>query len=211
ARRRRRAGPSSRAIRTSGCATPRSGTRSASRVPATSWWAFLCRASPRSSSGTTTASRGALRTRTPTPWTCSWSASIPATRAAAASFEGAAVSTCYADVDGHVGYQLVGRLPARPGDGSMPVPGWTGEYDWTGLVPAEANPNALDPPGGVVENSNDRPSSDPRSAGYAGEWDPGFRGAYLTQRLGARDTWDLAATRVLQTDFASAPAARFRE
>src|SRR5207249_3053151 len=87
--------------------------------------------------------------------------------AAAASFEGAAVSTCYADVDGHVGYQLVGRLPARPGDGSMPVPGWTGEYDWTGLVPAEANPNALDPPGGVVENSNDRPSSDPRSAGYA--------------------------------------------
>src|SRR5439155_1218731 len=92
-----------------------------------------------------------------------------------------------------------------------PVPGWTGEYDWTGLVPAEANPNALDPPGGVVENSNDRPSSDPRSAGYAGEWDPGFRGAYLTQRLGARDTWDLAATRVLQTDFASAPAARFRE
>ncbi|OLE75676.1 MAG: hypothetical protein AUG02_06900 [Chloroflexi bacterium 13_1_20CM_2_70_9] len=130
--------------------------------------------------------------------------------AAAASFEGAAVSTCYADVDGHIGYQLVGRLPARPGDGSMPVPGWTGEYDWTGLVPAEANPNALDPPGGVVENSNDRPSKDPRSAGYAGEWDPGFRGAYLTQRLGARDTWDLAATRVLQTDFTSAPAARFR-
>jgi penicillin amidase len=132
-------------------------------------------------------------------------------RAAAAAFQGAAISTCYADVDGHIGYQLVGRLPARPGNGSMPVPGWTGEYDWTGLLPADANPNVLDPASGVVENSNDRPSQDPRSPGYDGEWDPGFRGAYLVRRLGGRERWDVAATRALQTDFTSTPAARFRE
>ena len=70
-------------------------------------------------------------------------------RAAAADFSGAAVSACYADVDGHIGYQLIGQLPARKGDGQIPVPGWTGEYDWTGVLPADANPSILDPAGGA--------------------------------------------------------------
>ena len=132
-------------------------------------------------------------------------------RAAAANFVGAAVSACYADVDGHIGYQLIGRLPERPGDGRMPVPGWTGEYDWSGLLPADANPSVLDPPGGVVINANDRPSPDPRSAGYAGEWDPGFRAAYIAQRLAPLGKADLVDMRALQTDTTSPPVARFRE
>ena len=91
--------------------------------------------------------------------------------AAAADFVGATVSACYADVDGHIGYQLIGRLPQRPSGGTMPVPGWTGEYDWTGLLPADANPWAFDPPAGIIENSNDRPVSDPDAVAYVGEWD----------------------------------------
>jgi acyl-homoserine lactone acylase PvdQ len=46
-------------------------------------------------------------------------------REAAADLSGAAVTACYADVDGHIGYQLSVQLPARKGDGQMPVPGWT--------------------------------------------------------------------------------------
>src|SRR5205823_11103491 len=131
--------------------------------------------------------------------------------AAAADFVGAVVSACYADVDGHIGYQMIGRLPARPGDGRMPVPGWTGEYDWTGLLPAEANVNVVDPPGGFIENSNDRPSADPGSAGYAGEWDPAYRANYIRGRLAQSTSWDLPSTRTLQTDFTSAPVGRFRD
>ena len=131
--------------------------------------------------------------------------------AAAADFTGAVVSACYADVDGHIGYQMIGRLPARPGDGRMPVPGWTGEYDWTGLLPAEANVNVVDPPGGFIENSNDRPSADPGSAGYAGEWDPAYRANYIRGRLAQSTSWDLPSTRTLQTDFTSAPVGRFRD
>jgi len=93
----------------------------------------------------------------------------------------------------------------------MPVPGWTGEYDWTGLLSFEANPSVLDPPGGVIINANDRPSPDPRSAGYAGEWDPGFRAAYIAQRLAPLAKADLADMRALQTDTTSPPVARFRE
>ena len=131
-------------------------------------------------------------------------------REAAAEFEGATVSACYADVDGHIGYQLLGRLPARPGDGQVPVPGWTGEYDWTGLVPADRNPAVLDPPTGVIVNANDRPSQDPRSAGYAGEWDPGFRAGLISQRLAALGRANLDAMAAIQTDITSPPVWRFR-
>ena len=132
-------------------------------------------------------------------------------RAAAADFNGAAVSACYADADGHIGYQLVGRLPARSGDGQMPVPGWTGDYDWTGVLPADANPSIADPPSGIVINANDRPTQDPHVVGYMGEWDPGFRATYIAQRLAGTGKADLGAMRSLQTDFTSLPVARFRE
>ena len=132
-------------------------------------------------------------------------------RAAVTDFNGAAVSACYADVDGHIGYQLVGRLPARKGDGQIPVPGWTGEYDWTGVLPGDANPSIADPPSGVIVNANDRPTQDPRVVGYMGEWDPGFRATYIAQRLVSTAKADLGAMRSLQTDFTSLPVARFRE
>jgi penicillin G amidase len=132
-------------------------------------------------------------------------------RAAAADFSGAAVSACYADVDGHIGYQLIGQLPARKGDGLMPVPGWTGEYDWSGVLPASANPSVLDPPAGLIVNANDRPTQDPQSAGYTGEWDPGFRATYIAQRLASLAKADLPAMRAIQTDYASVPVGRWRE
>ena len=132
-------------------------------------------------------------------------------RAAAADFSGAAVSACYADVDGHIGYQLIGQLPARKGDGRMPVPGWTGEYDWTGVLPLDANPTLLDPSTGAIVNASDRPTQDPHSVGYVGEWDPGFRATYIAQRLASLAKADLAAMRAIQTDYASTPVTRWRE
>jgi penicillin amidase len=132
-------------------------------------------------------------------------------RAAAADFTGAAVSACYADVDGHIGYQLIGQLPARKGDGQMPVPGWTGDYDWTGVLPSDANTTLLDPPSGMIVNANDRPTQDPHSAAYIGEWDPGFRATYIGQRLAGLSKADLPAMRAIQTEYASTPVARWRE
>ena len=42
----------------------------------------------------------------------------------------------YADVDGHIGYYLPGRIPIRArGDGTKPAEGWTGEMEWTGWIP----------------------------------------------------------------------------
>ena len=137
--------------------------------------------------------------------------SWPEFRAAAADFSGAAVSACYADVNGHIGYQLIGQLPARKGDGQMPVPGWTGEYDWTGIVPFDSNPTLLDPPSGTIVNANNRPTQDPQSVGYVGEWDPGFRATYIAQRLASIAKADVPAMRAIQTDYTSTPVSRWRE
>ena len=38
-----------------------------------------------------------------------------------------------------------GSRSARKGKGWIPAPGWTGEYDWTGLIPFEALPSASNP------------------------------------------------------------------
>jgi penicillin G amidase len=64
----------------------------------------------------------------------------------------------YADVDGHIGYQLTGRYPIRAsGDGTAPVPGWTGEHEWVGVVPFEELPWAKDPERGYLVTANNRP------------------------------------------------------
>ena len=131
-------------------------------------------------------------------------------KAAAADFSGAALNVCYADTDGHVGLVLMGRLPDRPGDGKMPVPGWTGEYDWRGLLPASANFSVLDPPDGLIVNANNRPMSSSSDAGWNGEWYVPFRYTYLRGQLDQMRGADVAALTRLQNDYTSLPVDRMR-
>jgi penicillin amidase len=132
-------------------------------------------------------------------------------RLATMDFQGAALSICYADTAGHIGYMLAGRLPDRPGDGRLPVAGWTGTNEWRGLLPGSANPFVLDPANGLVVNANNRPVSKPSDVGWNGDWDPGFRYAYLRTQLEQQRGIDVAATSRLQNDYTSPPVTRFRE
>jgi len=63
----------------------------------------------------------------------------------------------YADRAGHIGMAAPGRVPVRrSGDGLWPVPGWTGDHDWTGMIPSDALPKHLDPEKGQLVNANNR-------------------------------------------------------
>jgi penicillin amidase len=63
----------------------------------------------------------------------------------------------YADVDGHIGYQCTGRYPIRrTGDGTVPVPGWLPEYEWTGCVPYDELPWSVDPEEAFLATANQR-------------------------------------------------------
>ena len=56
---------------------------------------------------------------------------------AATLIESPQFNVAYADVDGNIGYITTGRVPVRRmGNGMMPSPGWTGEFEWIGAIPA---------------------------------------------------------------------------
>jgi penicillin G amidase len=91
----------------------------------------------------------------------------------------------YADVDGHIGYQLPGLIPIRKaGDGSVPVPGWDGAHDWTGYVPFDALPYLYDPPSGIIVTANNAPVDAHYPYDLGHDWDPGYRAARIQALLG---------------------------
>ena len=64
----------------------------------------------------------------------------------------------YADKEGNIGWQFTAAPPVRKeGNGTLPVPGWTGEYDWQGFVPFEDLPYDLNPESGYVASFNNEP------------------------------------------------------
>jgi penicillin amidase len=63
----------------------------------------------------------------------------------------------FADTNGDIGYWCCATIPIRPkGDGLLPVPGWTGEYEWKGYVPFEERPHLLNPEQGFVATANSK-------------------------------------------------------
>jgi penicillin amidase len=61
----------------------------------------------------------------------------------------------YADTHGNIGFTLAGKIPTRPkGTGRIPVPGWTGEYEWGPYVPFDALPHLENPSQGYIVTAN---------------------------------------------------------
>ena len=76
-------------------------------------------------------------------------------REAASMWDIATQNLSYADTEGNIAYQSTGEIPVRAnGDGRWPVPGWTSEYEWTGLVAFEDLPAILNPERGYVASAN---------------------------------------------------------
>jgi penicillin amidase len=75
-------------------------------------------------------------------------------------------------------------VPIRKrGDGRWPVPGWSGEYDWTGWIPFDALPRAFDPPGGVLFNANNRIVPPDYPYLLTADWEAPYRARRLAQLL----------------------------
>lgn len=112
----------------------------------------------------------------------------------------------YADVDGHIGYAMSGKLPQRVGgDGGTPAAGWTGEQQWVGTVPVERLPAVLDPPAGHIVTANaeiDRswPGTMTR------DWTAPFRTMRIVSQLGTRTGLTREHMRAMQLDVRSVAA-----
>ncbi len=102
--------------------------------------------------------------------------------AALAFFDAPQQNLAYADTRGNIGIVVPGRVPVRrAGDGLYPVPGWTGEHDWTGFIPHGALPRLFNPADGRIVNAN-HPVVGP---GYPHRLGHGSTPPYRAQRIHA--------------------------
>ena len=135
-------------------------------------------------------------------------------REALRGFSTPAQNFVYADVDGNIGYQIPGLWPLRSqGDGLVPVPGWTGDYEWNGYASFEELPSVYNPPAGFVATANNRPVPTSFSTHFSlgQEYDPGYRAARITTMLGAKAKLSPDDLQTIQTDVLSLPGVEFSQ
>ncbi len=114
----------------------------------------------------------------------------------------------YADTQGAIAYSLPGRIPIRAkGDGRLPVPGWSGDYEWTGYIPFDELPHMLNPSKGYIATANNRIVDDayPHFLGY--DYCVGDRAQRIVELLEDRERIDRDYIQRMQSDLV-APHAR---
>jgi len=112
----------------------------------------------------------------------------------------------YADVDGNIGYVMAARVPIRKkGHGEVPVPGDTDDYEWTGYIPFEQLPQALNPESGLIVTANARVVGPNYKPYLTDRWEEPYRTARIYDLL--HDRHDLRPEDMLkvQTDTYSYP------
>lgn len=95
---------------------------------------------------------------------------------AALLFDVPSQNMLYADTEGNIGYQVPGAIPIRSqGDGTIPVPGWTGEYEWEGFIPEDELPWVLNPDSGWIVTANNAVIDDDYPYLLTEDWSYGYR------------------------------------
>ncbi len=113
----------------------------------------------------------------------------------------------YADTGGNIAYSFPGKIPIRAkGDGRVPAPGWTGEYEWIGWVPFEELPHLFNPPQGYIATANNRVTGDeyPYFLGY--DHCAGDRAQRIVELIEEQASVDVQYVKRMQFDLVSATA-----
>jgi penicillin amidase len=107
----------------------------------------------------------------------------------------------YADVEGNIGYQAPGRIPIRAaGDGTRPVPGWTGEYEWVDTIPFDDLPRAFNPAQGYIVTANNAVVEEDYAYLISQDWAPGYRACRICEMIEADATLSIEDLRKIQAD-----------
>jgi penicillin G amidase len=119
---------------------------------------------------------------------------------------GPAQNAVYADVKGNIGYVMAARVPIRKkGHGEIPSPGDTDDYEWTGYIPFDQLPQALNPDSGLIVTANARVVGPAYKPYLTDRWEEPYRTARIYDLL--HDKHDLRPADMLkvQTDTFSYP------
>jgi penicillin amidase len=118
----------------------------------------------------------------------------------------------YGDVDGNIGWQPVGLAPIRSGwTGLLPVPGHTGEFEWSGFRKLDDLPRTYNPPQHFVGTANHNILPKGYTIPLSYEWAAPFRYLRVHEMLStAREKFSVADFERMQQDVVSVPARRLQ-
>jgi penicillin amidase len=135
--------------------------------------------------------------------------SVRAGRAAARDFVAPSLMITMADRRS-IAMQMAGAAPARDpahaSQGAIPAAGWLAVNDWTGVRPYDGNPWVLDPPGGIVVNTNNRVTDAAFPDHLSFDWGDSHRIIRAERLLNARAFHTLESFVDIQTDAVSEAA-----
>jgi penicillin amidase len=107
----------------------------------------------------------------------------------------------YADLEGNIGLFPSGNLPLRSGfDGSVPVDGSSGEFEWQGYIPHEEKPFLLNPEDGVIVSANHRILFNESAPSLGADQLASFRAERVTSLLGPSGQMRVADFARIQAD-----------
>ncbi len=119
------------------------------------------------------------------------------------------VNFLYADTGGSIGFISPGLVPVRTrGNGLLPVPGWSGAWEWTGTVPFEALPQAVNPASGRFVNANNAPAGPDYPHLLAARWPDPARFERINSLLDKAGPYSVTSGVAMQKDIANLPARR---
>ena len=116
-------------------------------------------------------------------------------------FEVPAQNIVYADVEGNIGYQAPGKIPIRENwDGRLPVPGWNGEYEWSGYIPFDELPSVLNPAEGYIVTANNPVVDDSYPYLLTTDWNYGDRAHRIVEMIESDPEIDISDIQAMQFD-----------
>jgi penicillin amidase len=120
------------------------------------------------------------------------------------------LNVMYADVKGNIGYWVTGKVPVRArGTGTVPVPGWKGEYEWIGEVPFDEMPHSLNPDRGYIVSCNNRIVSDDYPHFLGNMWMNGYRARKIADFIAGKERLSIEDLIPLHVDFTCLPGQEF--
>ena len=109
-------------------------------------------------------------------------------------------SYVFGDVEGHIAYQAVGRIPIREQWNREYRPGWDPAHQWRGLIPYDALPALSDPAEGYARSANNRTAPEDYPYPLSGTWSSGHRALRIRQMLEEKDQLSREDFARMQTD-----------
>ena len=113
----------------------------------------------------------------------------------------------FVDIHGDIEYLNRGQVPVRSTENAwLPVPGWTGDHEWEGIIPFEDMPRSTNPEVGFIVTANNKIIGDQFPYYMALDYAPEFRAKGIVERIHSLDKASVEDLISIHSERTSIPA-----